>query len=212
MAARGATIWARQTIESTIFYHKPPEWFKIWFYIVNRVNHTDNRLFKRGENFMTYKEIMDATKCTRSTVKHCIDYLKSDTMIDTRKTTRGMVVFVLNYDKYQDWKTYQKDTQKDTEKTHRRHTITKHDKHVNNKVVELSPAVKYVSETLGIPVTKMVIKIIDEDYKDYKIKYSIDKMAIEYSEVRKTIPNTKGLISWLKRGLEYGEVIRREQE
>ena len=29
----GATLWARQTIESEIFFWKPAGWFKIWFFI-----------------------------------------------------------------------------------------------------------------------------------------------------------------------------------
>ena len=54
----GATLWARQTIDSDIFYNKPDKWFKIWFYLINEVNHKDNKLFPRGSCFMKYDWII----------------------------------------------------------------------------------------------------------------------------------------------------------
>lgn len=128
----GATLWARQTIESEIFYWKPDKWFKVWFYVVNRVNHKKTRLFGRGECFINYKEIMKKVKATRGEVDHCIRYLKSATMIATRKTTRGMVLKVLNYNKYQTLDNYYSDIKSDTigeigaiQKRHRSDTINK---------------------------------------------------------------------------------------
>lgn len=135
----GATIWARQTTQSDVFYWKPDKWFKIWFYIVNKVNHKDNKLFKRGTNFITYKEIEVATKATHSQVDKFIRWSKQTTMLTTRKTTRGMVVKVLNYAFFQDLKNYTDDTVKDTPddtQTIRRRfkddTINKNGKNGNN--------------------------------------------------------------------------------
>ena len=48
----GATLWARQTLESDIFYNKPHVWFKIWFYLINEANHKENKQFNRGSCFM----------------------------------------------------------------------------------------------------------------------------------------------------------------
>jgi len=45
----GATLWARQTVDSEIFYDKPDKWFKIWFYLVNKVNWKDDKKHERGE-------------------------------------------------------------------------------------------------------------------------------------------------------------------
>lgn len=102
----GATLWARQTIESDIFYWKPDKWFKIWFYLVNKVNHKDNKLFDRGSNFITYKEISLSTKATIAQIDSFIRWAKSEKMIETKKTTRGMVLKVLNYSLYQTIDTY----------------------------------------------------------------------------------------------------------
>ena len=44
----GATIWARKTIYSDIFTDKPDKWFKIWFYIINKVHWKDSKKYKRG--------------------------------------------------------------------------------------------------------------------------------------------------------------------
>lgn len=141
----GATIWARQTVDSEIFYYKPDKWFKIWFYIVNKVNHKDTRLFKRGTNLITYREIREATKATKNQIDKFIRWAKETTMIETRKTTRGMVVTVKNYNTYQDLSNYERDIRDDTtddlQTKWRRNgddTINKNDKNERMKEYTLS--------------------------------------------------------------------------
>lgn len=102
----GYTIWARQTIESNIFFYKSDKWFKIWFYIVNKVFHTEGKLFNRGEALITYEEIMKATKASKQQVKDCIHYLEKEHMIESKQTTRGKIRKVVNYEIYQDGKNY----------------------------------------------------------------------------------------------------------
>ena len=121
----GATIWARQTIDSDIFYWRPDKWFKIWFFIINEVNHTDNKLFKRGTNFMTYEKIAQYTKATRNQIDGFLRFGKRSLMITTQKTTRGMVLTVLKYDHFQDLDNYKNDTENDKENE----TQTKHKRH-----------------------------------------------------------------------------------
>ena len=103
----GATIWARKTIESDIFYWKPDIWFKIWFYIVNKVNHKDTKLFKRGTNFFNYSR--EKNYINGSTIdqwKKCVGWLKSSNMVSTTKSTRGVIIEVLNYAFYQELDNY----------------------------------------------------------------------------------------------------------
>ena len=131
----GATIWARQTIDSEIFYHKPDKWFKIWFYIVNRVNHKDNKRFKRGACFLKYDWIMSATGANKNQVKHCVAYLKDTSMLATRKATRGFDVEVLKYNIFQDLDNYKSHTERNTkatQKEHKSHTINKNVKNGKN--------------------------------------------------------------------------------
>ena len=113
----GYTMWARQTIDSEIFYDKPHVWFKIWFFLVNRVNYQPVRKWGRGECFTTHEEIARATKATKGQVKHCIDWLKKEQMLDTHKATRGFHITVIKYDLYQTNRSYTTD-----EPTYRRHT------------------------------------------------------------------------------------------
>ena len=131
----GATIWARKTTDSVVFYDKPDKWFKIWFFVVNRVNHKDFRRWKRGQSFMTYSEIMEKTRSTKAQVDMCFRFLKKSEMLTTQKTTRGMTVTVLKYDFYQQLDNYKNDTENEietTEKRQRNDTINKNDK--NEKI------------------------------------------------------------------------------
>lgn len=123
----GATLWARQTIDSEIFFDKPDKWFKIWFYIVSQVNHQDNHKYKRGEGFMQQKIICEYTKATPDQVKKCFSWLKKMKMISTTKSTRGMVVKVLKYNDYQSLDTYKKHQDRHFKST----TINKNVNNVN---------------------------------------------------------------------------------
>ena len=116
----GATIWARQTIESDIFLYKPDKWFKIWFYIVNRVNHKDVKHLKRGEALITYEDIMNKTGATKKQVERFVAWSKKESMLATRKTTRGRIRLVLNYAIYQDLDNYRESGKESSEATKRR--------------------------------------------------------------------------------------------
>ena len=132
----GATLWARKTLESEIFTGKPAEWFKIWFYVVNKANHSDNKSLKRGQCFLKYDRITEATRANRHQIDHFIRWAKKERMLATQKATRGMVVTVLNYDEYQTLGNYKSDTESDlkaTQKRHRSDTINKNDKNDKNE-------------------------------------------------------------------------------
>lgn len=131
----GATIWARQTIDSKIFYDKPDKWFKIWFYIVNTVNYKDNKRAKRGNCFLKYDWIMNATGANKNQVKHCVAFLKANSMLATRKATRGFNVEVVKYKDFQNLDNYKSHTERNTkatQKPHKSHTILKKVKKVKN--------------------------------------------------------------------------------
>ena len=97
----GATIWARQTIDSEIFLNKPAVWFKIWFYLVNRVSHADTKQYKRGETFLFLDWVGDATKASPDQIKKCFSWLRDMGMIRTRRSTRGVAVELPKYSHFQ---------------------------------------------------------------------------------------------------------------
>ena len=133
----GATLWARQTIESRIFSEKPDKWFKIWFFLVNKVSHQDNDRSKRGTCFTKYEWIKESTGATYNQIKHCVEYLKATSMLATQKGTRGFTVTVCNYDKFQSLGNYKSHTERKTkgiQKENKSHTIStiKNDKNDKN--------------------------------------------------------------------------------
>lgn len=137
----GCTLWARKSIDSDIF-SKPDKWFKIWFYLVNRVNHSDNEQFRQGECHLTYELIMLKCKATKAQVDHCIRWLKKNQMLATRKATRGFIISIPNYKRYQDLNNYKSDSRGDLkaiQKRHRSDTINKNEK--NEKNTPLPPNV-----------------------------------------------------------------------
>jgi len=145
MIHEGFTVWARQTIESEIFYWKPDKWFKIWFYIVNRVSFKDTRLFKKGSVFMTYKQIIDSTGATKGQVDKFLRWAKEEQMLTTQKSTRGIVVTVLSYAKFQDQGNYSVDTKVETKSKRSRNTvdtIIEERKNYNNNTNVLEPSAK----------------------------------------------------------------------
>ena len=96
----GFTMWARQILDSDIFY-RPGDWFKIWYYIISKVNYADTELFKKGQGFFKYKWIAESCLVSESQVEHCIKWLKAAGQIATHKSTRGVVITVLNWNAYQ---------------------------------------------------------------------------------------------------------------
>jgi len=214
MTHRGATVWARQTTESEVFCLKPAEWFKIWFYVVNRANHTDNKLFSRGENLMTYREIEESTNTTRSQVDGFIRWSKKEQMLTTRKTTRGFVVKVLNYAKYQDWDTYKADqetTQKTKQKRHRNDTITKNDIHVNNTSSDFSERTKLIAKTLGVEPTDGLATYADEIYRDYSLKADTLECVEWYTAKGQPVTILKWM-RWIRKNVNEGKVKRMGEE
>lgn len=138
----GATLWARQTIESEIFYNKPDKWFKVWFYLVNRVSYKDTKKYKRGETFLQYEWVSDITGATIDQIKKCVKWLKGKGMISTRRSTRGVWVEITNYSHFQTLDNYYFDIkapeealgkhQRSTREALRYNKKDKKDKNINN--------------------------------------------------------------------------------
>lgn len=145
MELKGYILLARKTMESEIWM-KPPEWFKIWVFILLRASYEDG-LFPRGTNFINWEMVKSSIPhITKSQYNKCINYLKRGNQITTRKTTRGNVITVVNYGKYQSMKNYggtQKDTQEGKSKANGRHTISKELK--NERIYTKPPSAKAVS-------------------------------------------------------------------
>ena len=101
----GCILLSRQILNSDI-WKKPPEYLKIFLYILLKVNHKDE-LFERGSNFFNFSE-QRPDGVTKNQIYDFLRWAKSKKIgiLTTQKTTRGVVVKVNNYDKYQTIENY----------------------------------------------------------------------------------------------------------
>ena len=111
----GYYIKARCIQESEIS-KAPPHVREIWDWLLMQANHSDSKVCKRGQCIRSYKDIQEGLSWyvgfRKETYKkhHCekaMKWLKKADMIATEKTTRGIIITVINYDTYQNPKNYE---------------------------------------------------------------------------------------------------------
>ena len=167
----GATQWARATLESDVFFWKPDKWFKIWFFLIQTAFYKDGKQLNRGQCLLTMKEISDGTKATRDQVDSFLRWSREQSMLTTRKTTRGMVITLLNYAKYQTLGNYKTDRPTDsrpTENRQRTDTIEKNVKNGKNvrtisKEIEAAPRKKNKPNPYSLLPDEVMSSIDDRD-------------------------------------------------
>jgi hypothetical protein len=175
----GATLWARKTIKSDLFVWRSHVWFKIWFFIINEVNYKDKKHFERGSGFMTYDDIRRGTGATQSQVDGFVRYAKRTTMLTTHKTTRGMIVKVLNYHKYQSLENYKNDAENDSPdelKTKRKRngndTINKNDKNdKNDNTIDFEKFWNLYDKKIGKPKSEAKWNKLSLEEKEKILEY-----------------------------------------
>lgn len=131
----GYILISRKLIESEI-WEKPPLYLKVWMYLLVRAQYKPYKDLERGELVVSIPELIEACsykvgyrteKPTKSQIFNILEWLRNsdegthegysdETMIETTKTTRGMVVKVLNYNVYQDSSNYEHNDEKNDEK------------------------------------------------------------------------------------------------
>ncbi len=128
---KGFILLARKMISSDIF-SKPPLYLKVWIYILSSAYHTESGGIQRGEFKTSIKEIQDACTFyvgyrkevpTPKQIRSILEYLRKPcerntkgAMIDTAKVTHGILIKVLNYDVYQNFKLYEGNNEKPTKR------------------------------------------------------------------------------------------------
>jgi len=89
---------------------KPPLYFKLWVWMLDRANWKDRDKLKRGQFVTTITDMQEAMSYysgyrkvtpTKDEIRGAYGAFREAAMITTAKTTRGMVVTVVNYDSYQ---------------------------------------------------------------------------------------------------------------
>ena len=160
MIKGGYYIKAR-CIQDSEIAHTAPHIREIWDWVLKEANHKDTKVCKRGQCVRSYKDIQEGLlwyigwrKMTYSKdqCEIAMKWLRKRAMITTKKTTRGLIITIVNYDKYQLPANYDNHTQDATITTREPqnlHTINKNDKNVKNDkndIVSTADEIKQVFE------------------------------------------------------------------
>lgn len=120
---RGGYYLKARCIEGSAIAHAPPHVREIWDFLLRKAFWQDGRHLKRGELLTSYGDIRDALHWmvgwrkqgyTKSQCENAMKYLKKAGMIATRRTTRGLIVSVCNYWRFQNPENYESHTERFT--------------------------------------------------------------------------------------------------
>jgi len=204
----GCILLARKTMGSEIWNKKPAWWFKVWCYILLKVNHKDNAYFKRGENFFNTNQIyrdcnlvVDGIKPV--SVRNVTEWFKLHGQITARNTTRGVIITLCNYEDYQNINNYkyssktQQETQPKTQGKHRENTTinnnVKNEKNKDSKALEsphlINQAFKEAWDgwlemrtKIKAPNTHRALQLTLKELNKYKVEIAI--AMVEQSTMR----------------------------
>lgn len=138
----GYILLARKLFDSWLM-DKPPLWMKLWVWMLGKANWKNRGQLKRGQFVTTINEMQEAMSYqvgyrkitpTRDEIRTAYrafcenpheDHAKPP-MITIAKTTRGMVITIRNYIKYQDFRSYEDHSEPHNE-NQAKPTVTPHD-------------------------------------------------------------------------------------
>ena len=139
----GYFIVARKTFQSEVMDWSPV-WFKLWIWLIGAANHQTIKsggvTYNRGEILTSYDEMIEVAsykigwrkmKPSKTVIRKFCEELRKTTMATTRKTTRGFLIKLVNYDIYQTQLNYEDQTKKNMKTTSRPqtgHTINNNEK------------------------------------------------------------------------------------
>jgi hypothetical protein len=178
----GYFIKARRVQQSKVM-HFAPAVREIWDYLIMSAMFKDGKNgIKRGQCLMTYDEILEALhwfvgfrkmRYTKHQCEGAMKVLVKEHMITTQKTTRGMLITVVNYDIYQDFNSYEAGNEagnKATRSGQGADTIEKEgERNVNKR--------EYTSGVIDL--AEGWFKYIKKEYKSSTIKLDQQYDAIE---------------------------------
>lgn len=102
---------ARRIVDSEI-WEKPAAWLKVWLHIKLKVNWKDKGHIKKGQGFFNWQVEKSALRgVTRHQWEKATIWLRMSGMIATQKASRGIIITVLNYERYQDQDLYNSGTE-----------------------------------------------------------------------------------------------------
>lgn len=144
----GYFILSRSLFESDIWCLKPPEYAKIWIYIIGAAAHKEQQRggykYQRGQIFVSSTKLAEQIKykagfCSagksNSTVKRVLKFLRDTGRITYTSAPRGYLITVLHYDEYQTSANYERTaerTPREPRMNQKRLPINKKDNNAKN--------------------------------------------------------------------------------
>jgi len=131
----GFILLARKILDNPVLMNGPPLYLKLWIWILMEANWKDRGTLKRGQLVATILDMQKAVSWkvgyrvrypTKDEIRSAYEAFTKATMITTMKTTRGMVITICNYDKYQVPENYEPHNEPHNE-AHTKPTVTPHD-------------------------------------------------------------------------------------
>lgn len=212
-----------RSIQNSKIAHAPPHVREIWDWLIKEANHKDNKcnglIIKRGQCLRSYKDIQEGLhwmigwrkmKYKKTDCETTMKWLKAHAMITTKKTTYGMLITILNYDRYQtpeNYETYKKPTTKPTRNLQTDDTFinknVKNVKNVNKKINIYTPLrdylLKKISESGLVLSKEKVLEFFEyrmnkPKKEQYKTEKGIDGLFRDLNNCRDAGLNIKDCI------------------
>lgn len=143
----GFYLKARRIQEAEIM-HAPPHVREIWDWLLMKAMFADGISLQRGQVLTTYEDIREGLfwyvgwrkeRYSKWDCEKAMKVLTKATMITTKKTTRGLIVTILNYDYYQNPKNYESHNESHRKATRKPQTTDTIDKNVIKKERNIIP-------------------------------------------------------------------------
>lgn len=185
---RGGYYLKARCIQNSDIAHSPPYVREIWDWLLKEANHSDTRICIRGQMIRTFKDIQEGLSWFAGWRKHtyskdqcekAMAWLRKATMIATQKTTRGMSITIVNYDKFQTPDNYDSNYESNKKATVQQQstdTINKNDKNVKNdknteqpeaagvndlfnELYTINPTLKYGNRSQRSAASRLIVRL-----------------------------------------------------
>ena len=204
---KGGYYIKARCIQNSEISTAPPYVREIWDWVLKECNHKEakssGKIIHRGECVRTFKDIQEGLKWMvgyrtekykKWQCENSMKWLTRVGMIATTKTTRGMVIKVLNYDKYQDPKNYESNNESNNEATMKQQltdTINKNDKKKKNEKNKISKPKVLQNINPLIELFKTVNLTYENIFKNKTERGVLERFVKKYGYEK-----TENLIKW----------------
>ena len=177
MIPGGYILLARKTLESELF-DKPPLWSKLWNWMLLRAEWRDDAKLARGQFWTNleamreamswhvgYRKMMPTVKETRS----AYEGLREGEMIGVVKGVHGVLITILNYEKYQSPENYERRDEGRDERTTKGDARARYSKEVQEeKNKNKKKDISFVEGSIELRLATFLFNCIRKNRPEFK--------------------------------------------